>query len=393
MNTSWWRSARGPLAVIGALLVVSVLGALVAGGSERGELDPDSVAPGGSRALATLLGQEGVDVQRVTTAAEAADRAEAGSTVLVVWPERILPEEARRLARSGADLVLVAPSTPEDFVEGITARGLSGMGEARPPACRLPAAVRAGTADVTAVTYDVDPSGGAGTALCYSRDGFPALAVLTSDGATSDGATSDGATSGAATSGAATTVLGDVRPLRNANLGEHGNAALAMNLLGANPDLVWYLPPVIGTATDDGPSLLSLVPPWVWWALAQVTVAVGLAAVWRARRLGPVVAEALPVVVRAAEATEGRARLYRRFRSRDRASAALRDAARNRLGRRLALPRAASPPEVLEALARRTGRHPGELDALLYGAAPTDDATLVRLADALDTLEREVHRS
>lgn len=388
MNTSWWRSARGPLAVIGALLVVSVLGALVAGGSERGELDPDSVAPGGSRALATLLGQEGVDVQRVATAAEAADRAEAGSTLLVVWPDRILPEEARRLARSGADLVLVAPSTPEDFVEGITARGLSGMGEARPPACRLPAAVRAGTADVTAVTYDVDPSGGAGAALCYSRDGFPALAVLTSDGATSDGATS-----GAATSGATTTVLGDVRPLRNANLGEHGNAALAMNLLGANPDLVWYLPPVIGTATDDGPSLLSLVPPWVWWALAQVTVAVGLAAVWRARRLGPVVAEALPVVVRAAEATEGRARLYRRFRSRDRASAALRDAARSRLGRRLGLPRAASPPEFLEALARRTGRHPGELDALLYGAAPTDDATLVRLADALDTLEREVHRS
>jgi hypothetical protein len=214
------------------------------------------------------------------------------------------------------------------------------------------------------------------------------LAVLTADGATSDGATSD-----AATSGGTTIVLGDVRPLRNSRLGEHGNAALAMNLLGANPDLVWYLPPVIATATDGGPSLLSLVPPWVWWALAQVTVAVGLAAAWRARRLGPVVAEALPVVVRAAEATEGRARLYRRFRSRDRASAALRDAARSRLGRRLALPRAASPPEVLEALARRTGRHPGELDALLYGAAPTDDATLVRLADALDTLEREVHRS
>jgi hypothetical protein len=71
----------------------------------------------------------------------------------------------------------------------------------------------------------------------------------------------------------------------------------------------------------------------------------------------------------------------------------LRDAARSRLGRRLALPRAAQPPEVIEALARRTGRRTGELDALLYGAAPTDDATLVRLADALDTLEREVQRS
>jgi hypothetical protein len=32
------------------------------------------------------------------------------------------------------------------------------------------------------------------------------------------------------------------------------------------------------------------------------------------------------------------------------------------------------------------------VDRLLYGAAPSDDPALVRLADELDALEREVRR-
>ena len=47
-----------------------------------------------------------------------------------------------------------------------------------------------------------------------------------------------------------------------------------------------------------------LVPDWVAPVVWQLGVAVVLAAWWRARRLGPVVAEPLPVVVRAAETTE-----------------------------------------------------------------------------------------
>jgi hypothetical protein len=47
---------------------------------------------------------------------------------------------------------------------------------------------------------------------------------------------------------------------------------------------------------------------------------------------------------------------------------------------------------VADAVARRTGLTPVEVGALLYGAAPTDDSALVRLADRLDDLEREVRR-
>lgn len=49
---------------------------------------------------------------------------------------------------------------------------------------------------------------------------------------------------------------------------------------------------------------------------------------------------------------------------------------------------------LLAALGDRLAgnREPGELRGLLYGPPPTDDAALLRLADDLDALERQVRQ-
>ncbi|MER6874191.1 DUF4350 domain-containing protein, partial [Amycolatopsis sp. NPDC000673] len=39
------------------------------------------------------------------------------------------------------------------------------------------------------------------------------------------------------------------------------------------------------------------------------------------------------------------------------------------------------------------GRAPNEVGAVLYGPSPSDETALVRLADELDAVEREVERS
>jgi hypothetical protein len=114
-----------------------------------------------------------------------------------------------------------------------------------------------------------------------------------------------------------------------------------------------------------------------------------LLALWRGRRLGRVVEEPLPVVVRAAEAVEGRGRLYRAAGARGPAAEALRAGVRERTGVLLGLPPADRGALVTRAAAR-TGRDPAALDVLLYGAPPADDAGLVRLADALRAFEREL---
>ena len=92
----------------------------------------------------------------------------------------------------------------------------------------------------------------------------------------------------------------------------------------------------------------------------QLGVVVVLLALWRMRRLGPLVTEPLPVVVRACETVEGHGRLYRSRRARDRAAAALREAALGRIVTRLGLPRDVTADAVCQELADRTGRDPGE---------------------------------
>ena len=126
--------------------------------------------------------------------------------------------------------------------------------------------------------------------------------------------------------------------------------------------------------------------------LAQLAIAVLLLALWRARRLGPVVAEPLPVVVRAAEAVEGAGPALPTGRCAGPGRRGTAHGVRARLVPALGLPRRAEPTAVVAAVAARSSRPAAEVGALLYGAAPADDASLVRLADALDDLEREARR-
>ncbi|NEE52516.1 DUF4350 domain-containing protein, partial [Streptomyces sp. SID8455] len=129
-----------------------------------------------------------------------------------------------------------------------------------------------------------------------------------------------------------TVLLGSPDFLHNERLDQQGNASLALQLLGSRPHLVWYLPSLAdpSATSDDGvsdehdgggngeeapgdeSSFLDLIPSGWLWATLQLTLAAALAAIWRGRRLGPLVMERLPVSIRASESAEGRAGLYRK---------------------------------------------------------------------------------
>ena len=112
------------------------------------------------------------------------------------------------------------------------------------------------------------------------------------------------------------------------------------------------------------------------------------AAFWRGRRFGPLVVEDLPVTVRASETMEGRARLYAKGSARLRAVDSLRIGAVQRVARACGLPATATVDAVVLAAADLTGRPPSEVHAILVGEIPRTDAEMVRLSDALLTLER-----
>lgn len=368
------RTARGPVLVALLVLAGAVVLAVVAAGGRGGRLDPRSPTPEGSRAVAQVLGDLGVRVERRTTTATVARAAGPGSTVLVTEPDLLAESQVAAVRATGAHLVVLGGGDPGRFAPGVRAAEPS-QPEVRQPGCRLGAARRAGAAAAGGFGYAVDAEAVTGRVQqCYAREGVPSLVRVRADGRT-------------------ITFLGNPAALTNRAFGDDGNAALALGLLGQTAHLVWYQPSLADVPADAAQtSFYDLVPDGVRWGLVQLLVAAVLLALWRARRLGPVVAEPLPVVVRAAEATEGRARLYRRASARGTAAEALRSAVRTRLAGALGLPPGAPPAALVDAVAARSRHSPGEVGALLYGAEPADDHALVRLADELDALDREVRR-
>jgi hypothetical protein len=399
-----------------------------------GYLDPGNPGSQGTRALAALLAQRGQPVIRADSvaAALAATRAanphagpNAGAgagragprraaALVITSPYLLSAGQLSELARRPGNVMVVEPDSAvlaamnkqATVAAGRTGAAgnagpagntgpaprvtVAGADEARPvrPGCTLAAATTAGDATLGGVLMRASAASGhpAGAASghpasgasghpaggqCYPVNGHPSLVRYLAGGRT-------------------VTLLGSGVPLTNAALARRGNAALALNLLRGSPRIVWLVPSPPAVTAAGQKSLFQEIPEAAYLVTLQVFIAAGLAALWRTRRLGPLVAEPLPVVVRASETVEGHGRLYRSRRSRGRAATVLRDAARHRVTARLALPADAGEGAVCAAVAALTGREPGAVQAILYGPAPRDDAALVALGQDIDALEGEV---
>ncbi|MEV0097134.1 DUF4350 domain-containing protein [Streptomyces sp. NPDC050738] len=377
-----WTRTRGLLIALAVLLAAGIAFAAVRSGDQHGNLDPRSADRHGSRAVAELLKDRGVSTRVVTTLDATVSAASPDTTVLVTIPDLLTPRQQRTLyaavSHSGGRTVLLSPGPPSlsTLAPGVRAEAPAEV-SARAPHCTLPAAVRAGPADTGGIRYSAAPS--TGTAACYPANGLPTLLTIPSPHQGD------------------TVLLGAPDILLNDHLDAEGNASLALQLLGSRPHLVWYLPSLSDVSASDGgnKSFFDLIPSGWLWGTLQLALAAALAAIWRSRRLGPLIPERLPVTLRASESTEGRARLYRKTNARDRAAAVLRSAARTRLAPLLGVPptETHTPESLLPAVSAQLPTTAHDLRTLLFGPPPADDAALIRLADELDALEREVRTS
>ncbi|MEU9134353.1 DUF4350 domain-containing protein [Streptomyces sp. NPDC048404] len=378
-----WTRARGVVLALVLLLAAAVVIAAVRSDARHGRLDPRSADPSGSRAVARLLADQGVSTRVVTTLGEASSAAGPDTTLLIASPDLLTKRQQSLLRsateRSGGRMVLISPGQPSlgTLAPEVTADPAVSFDSTLSPRCGLPAARRAGSAGTGGIRYSTtDPNAD----TCYPSDGLPTLLRVPARSGSGD-----------------TVVLGAPDILYNERLDEQGNASLALQLLGSRTHLVWYLPSLSDDSATDagGRSFFDLLPPGWLWGTLQLFIAAVVAALWRARRMGPLVPERLPVAIRASETAEGRARLYRKASARDRASVALRSATRTRLAPLIGVPpaQAHAPETLLPALAAHVDGGSQALLPLLFGPPPRDDAALVSLADQLDALEREVRIS
>lgn len=356
---------------VGLLLAALVGGTLVYGGyTQRAIFDPDSAGPDGTRAVVRILEQQGVTVTVARDRAAAERALAAGGATLVLRDAPMLSDEALRgLTDRAQHVVLVEPRTRalRVLLDGSALGGFSPDTSATPE-CTVPAAANAGTAHVGELLRPGD-----GVEGCYPVDGE--FGLLQSDGA-------DGRT---------VTALDGLSVLTNSTLPVDGNAALALGVLGQTDTLVWYVPSLSDADQNAAaPTLGDLTPAWVTPAMLVLLTAALTAAIWRGRRFGPLVAERLPVTVRATETTEGRARLYASSKDAAHALDELRRAARARVGRLLGLTARTSPHEVADAVAQRLGADRARVRGILVDDLPRTDRELVAAADRLRDLEESV---
>ncbi|MGE5831029.1 MAG: DUF4350 domain-containing protein [Micromonosporaceae bacterium] len=359
---------------------------------DPGTLSPLGEGADGSSRLAARLQAAGVAVERVT-GAEAAMVAtgRADTTVFVPTPDFVNPRFVDRVAAAPGRhrVVVVEPGLLTTLLWSVpigrtaSARWATGVIE---PDCTDPTATQAGRAALARVRYLADA---ATTRACY-RGGLVGIQVRQTE----------------------VIVVGASDPFRNGRIDEHGNEALAIGLLTGYPRVVWvdvhrieprirtevnlplpqYRRPTRSRGDDGGSPLWGAFPAWLWAALALAAGVAVLFAVGQARRLGPPVAEPLPVLVPAAETVTGRGRLYHRIRARPATLEALRAATRARLATVVSPTGPISTEELTSRLAQQLDRPESEVRAALFDPVPDTDADLVAAVARLDALRDAVLR-
>jgi len=367
-----FRRWSGIVVLAAVVIAAGVVIALLTPPTSAPYLDPSGTSDTGGRALANLLAGRGQHLVRESAPAAAgpASAAPGASLELITSPQLLTGEQLSQAARFGGDILLLGPDSRalRALAPRVRIVGSQVTVAAAEPACAAAPAVLAGDAYLGGAMLSTDdpavstcypsPPNGPGYLLVQYRAGSRTI-----------------------------TVLGSGAPLTNQYLAQAGDAALALNLLRHAGTITWIVPPLGALPAQAAPgqrSFFSLVP-WPAYLIAiQLAIAALLAAAWRARRLGPLVPERIPVIVRATETVEGHGRLYQARRARDRAAGELRSAATTRIARLTGGDVSAG------TLAVRAGEDTSQISALLEGPPPASDQELVTLADQLDTLMRKI---
>jgi hypothetical protein len=243
------RAGFWVVAGAGALLVaVIAFLATSASGAAGPPLAADNPAQAGSMALVEVLRQQGVTVLPVDTldAAGAATATHPDATVFFADTEGYLAADqlaevgtlAGRLVVADPNFATLQALAPEAGFGGLSPE------DTLTASCDVAAAVQAGTISPGGKTLGLAADAPGYTGCFPGDDGTFSMVERAAAGRT-------------------VTLVADTAVFANAEIATFGNAALALNLLGADDTVVWYLPtladvpvtgpPSLGQALRDGP--------------------------------------------------------------------------------------------------------------------------------------------
>ncbi|HCS62319.1 MAG TPA: DUF4350 domain-containing protein [Microbacterium sp.] len=366
------RSALSWLVIAALVIAFSlVIGTIsVSAPDTQGSLNPDSAKETGAAALAELLRDQGIDITIAHTRAEAIAAIDDDTTLAMTDPFALSDEGVEELIAPADHVVFLSSASRLLRLLDIGENASMPSAEQFTADCTIPE-----LANVGSVRPDRFFTPASGVTGCYQADEGDAALLVDDRG--------DGRT----------VFIEAGTLLSNEHLADDGNAALGLALLGQNERLVWYVPSYADTdieATNTTETLATLTPEWVTPAILLLLLAGIVVGISRGQRFGPLVAETLPVTVRASETMLGRAKLTAKAADAAHAAAALREGSLRRLAKRLSLAARSTPTDVADAAADRLRIPRGSLHQLLTGPLPETDAELIETARQLSELESAV---
>lgn len=357
----------------GLLLVLVLVLILIAGtGGDGTPYDPRSYEPNGTRGIVEVVERLGgsVDIES-SVPGDSVDTA-------VVFRDRLSTRDREAVGawvESGGTLVVADPFSP--FIAREPSLLTQGFElTIRPDQCSIDALALAGEVPVeNALRFEVQPDDGS----CFG-DGVEAFIVTLTVGQ------------------GEVVLVGGQELFTNERLDDDDAATVAVNVIAPDPDgiQVGVLAPSV--LVDEEPqSVTELISARVQNAVFMAAAAFLLYALYRARRLGAVVDEPLPVPIRSSELVLRSGHLEHRAGDASSSAAVLRGdlLGRLRTSLRLAIPATATSADesALDELAAHPeiGAHASRADLhVAFTAAVTGDDQLVTVAQALAELDREV---
>jgi len=379
------KGARWALLAVGLLLAIIVIGIITRTDTDSIPMSIHNPGPDGTRALAQVAADHGVHIRQIDELVDARITDHSSTTLVIGSSPYMQGYQAQSVFAYPGPIVVLGDGAAvaraaSQFI--YTDSAPSGVVTA---ACAHPAAVAAGSVQTEGRVW----SSAAETDIaCFPHGDGAAMVIVEREGKGD------------------VTLIADPSLATNAHITDEGNAALMLHLIGARDTAVWYTGSLYDTTVltwtdntthreefDDIQPSTDFLPPGTGNALYALALALVVVAWWRARRFGAIVHEPLPVVVRAAETTRGRARMYRAARASGRAAASLRAAAALRMGPRVGVQRNADAQTLVAAVANATGWTRAEVHDTLFGPPPRTEAEMMTLLSKIDTLENEVHGS
>jgi len=367
-----WRRWIGWVILVVLVIAAALLAMRISDAASvpfRGGMDPENTGDSGTLALVEILRDQGVDVQIVRSRTEAAAAVTQDTTLVMTDPYALSDEAVSALIEPANRVVLLSASSRMLRLLELGDSSASSTAAAVSASCDLPELAEVGTIHPDRLFAPAD-----GVTGCFT-DSEGNAALLVDD-----------------RGGIRTVLIEGSRLFGNGYLAQDGNAALGLALLGQTDHVVWYVPSFEDSdlEAEDPPTLGELTPGWVTPAIILLLVSGIAAAVWRGRRFGPLVAENLPVTVRASETMHGRARLTAKAADAGHAAEAIRDGTARRLARRLGLNDRSTTAEVADAVADRIRVPRAPVRELLAGSPPASDEQLLDVARRLADLEDAV---